>query len=593
MEKRIKENDGDGNDSGDFSDLRETNLDPRTNQAQVITKRHFGSRSSSHSKSTKAESKHSKNSKTLPIVPDIVNIGDESMSLADTTLGEQTAGRDRIRQHQKNHFIDLEAAYLASLSFEDESLYTSGKKSSSNIQSLRPSNEINEDYMNQDDFYISAAEKRGDSTGQVANVNHLDERSENPLIADGILALIDAELKENDTDSNNSTLYMGDPNESPISVALSNCDRKREVVDLVDFDDTKVLIPTEDDHEAALLEDFQASESDSLDLLDDVSHVDAEGHVEEKVLNASNSPNSPKGEDQDGLVAIYGKFSPTSPSDSRSSTTKRADNLGVPSSLLGVDESNEDPQPHAPVKRYVGKPWQPTTLQYRTRTLQASMSKMPRHLVPITTSPSGVPRVKDTVRHLSETAQMSLPDGMDGTVSSGSSYKEDDATPLEIEMKKGQETRSVGSHGLSHHLYEEEKFHTDFEDDLDQVEMHVSSIHKPEDRPLSPLSFSTADVVSQRDKPARSIRQRVVVVAPPGKLGIILANRRGGTGTVISEVRQSSVLIGALKAGDKLVEIDGQDVSSMLVAEITSILAFKSNHDRQLTLVTKVAKTQA
>jgi hypothetical protein len=284
-------------------------LDPRIPQAQVGKKRHFGSRSSSNSKSTKADSrasKASKNSKALPIIPDTVNVGDESMSLADTTLGEQTAGRDRTRPLKKKRFIDLEAAYLASPSFDEESLYTTGKKSSSNMYSLRPSSEINEDYMNQDDFYFSAAGKRGDSKGKVENVNHLGGISENSLIADRIVGLIDAELKEDDSDSNNSTFYMGDSNESPISVALSNCDRKRDVVD---FDDIKVLIPTEDDHDAcALLEEIQASDSDSLALLDEVSNVDAEGHGEEKLLTASSSS---EGEDQDVLVAIHSKSFPS------------------------------------------------------------------------------------------------------------------------------------------------------------------------------------------------------------------------------------------------------------------------------------------
>lgn len=64
-------------------------------------------------------------------------------------------------------------------------------------------------------------------------------------------------------------------------------------------------------------------------------------------------------------------------------------------------------------------------------------------------------------------------------------------------------------------------------------------------------------------------KNRVVVTVPPGKLGIILANRRDGMGTVVAEVKNSSSLKGVLSAGDKLVAIDGVDVTGMLVSQIT------------------------
>lgn len=47
-------------------------------------------------------------------------------------------------------------------------------------------------------------------------------------------------------------------------------------------------------------------------------------------------------------------------------------------------------------------------------------------------------------------------------------------------------------------------------------------------------------------------KQRVIVVAPPGKIGVVLINRHDGRGTVVSEVRNNSAVKGLLYTGDKL-----------------------------------------
>lgn len=81
-------------------------------------------------------------------------------------------------------------------------------------------------------------------------------------------------------------------------------------------------------------------------------------------------------------------------------------------------------------------------------------------------------------------------------------------------------------------------------------------------------------------------RSRITVVAPPGKLGIILANKADSKGTVVSGVRTSSVLSEKISPGDRIVAIDGEDVSRMTVSEITTIMARKSDFERILTVLT-------
>jgi hypothetical protein len=81
-------------------------------------------------------------------------------------------------------------------------------------------------------------------------------------------------------------------------------------------------------------------------------------------------------------------------------------------------------------------------------------------------------------------------------------------------------------------------------------------------------------------------RTKVDVLAPPGKLGIILANKADSKGTVVSGVRTSSVLVDKISPGDRIVAIDGEDVSRMTVSEITTIMSRKADYDRTLTVLT-------
>ena len=87
-------------------------------------------------------------------------------------------------------------------------------------------------------------------------------------------------------------------------------------------------------------------------------------------------------------------------------------------------------------------------------------------------------------------------------------------------------------------------------------------------------------------------RSRITVDAPPGKLGIILANKADSKGTVVSGVRTTSPLADKIAPGDRIVAIDGEDVSLMTVSEITTIMARKGDFDRTLTVLTTPRHTQ-
>jgi PDZ domain len=106
----------------------------------------------------------------------------------------------------------------------------------------------------------------------------------------------------------------------------------------------------------------------------------------------------------------------------------------------------------------------------------------------------------------------------------------------------------------------------------------------------SSVPASTSAGSARRIATAR--RSRITIQAPPGRLGIILANKADSRGTVVSGVRSNSALSDRISPGDRIVAIDGEDVSLMTVSEITTIMARKADFERTLTVLTTPRHTE-
>ena len=634
-----KENINDGNDSDGLTLLRMSDFDPNAPRAQIGKKRHFGSRGSS-SKSTKVETAF------VPVIPKIVDLGEDGQSLADTTIGDQTAGR---RPPKKKRFIDLDAAYA---SFDEESLYTSTneKASGRNLYGIQPSSEIFEDYMNNgtnlgvkidydDEFLYSDTGMAAAST----KMGLLGAIAPSLSMADRNRGLLDDELNGDDSDSFQSVLYMNDA-ESPISVALSNCDRDKsgDVRDFTDCDsNANVFIPMDDQEALGMLEDF-VTHSESVKFLDEAANVYVEGHDGHKLLAASISS---EGEDPATVAPEkYDSCTENSRSqrilstNSDSQVIHQMDRYGSLSSVA-TDSTSSPPEGRTPfvpikrtVKRNVIRPWAPTTRSYRTRPLGGvGLSKSHYSAQLNSTKPSvlsplrgdGSPESLEVRSSFSDKEEASvfsgrsdesdkvdswLFDGVGGTLGprsesadleslSGTSQKSGRSFTSQHSRKRQNSrirpTASVGSGGLSHASFGEEKSATEIpipslKDNVEQMETQTPQSVLPNNQPLSPIiatGVAKSAIGHVHLAKRMSSKQSVVVVAPAGKLGIILANRKDGKGSVVSEVRPSSVLQGSLIAGDKLVAIDGRDVTGMVVSQITSIMSARSNQERRLTIV--------
>ncbi len=86
----------------------------------------------------------------------------------------------------------------------------------------------------------------------------------------------------------------------------------------------------------------------------------------------------------------------------------------------------------------------------------------------------------------------------------------------------------------------------------------------------------------------------LAVLAPPGKLGIVLEEDNTGCtpiANVVGRLRISSVMANQICLGDRLVAIDDEDVSQMSVKEISEVMARKSDDEKVLVIKPSLIST--
>jgi hypothetical protein len=101
----------------------------------------------------------------------------------------------------------------------------------------------------------------------------------------------------------------------------------------------------------------------------------------------------------------------------------------------------------------------------------------------------------------------------------------------------------------------------------------------------SVIVASTSQSVSVSVEEAKISQQRVVV-APRGKLGIVVANTilNGRVGPAVHTVREGSPLEGLIHVNDVIVAINDVDTSKYTVGQLTKLMAASSEQERRITL---------
>ena len=78
---------------------------------------------------------------------------------------------------------------------------------------------------------------------------------------------------------------------------------------------------------------------------------------------------------------------------------------------------------------------------------------------------------------------------------------------------------------------------------------------------------------------------RIAIVAPAGKLGVIVASNPGSGLAYVSEINDFSPIKNEIRVGDQILEVDGEDVSKMKAIHISMLIGSKSkNFERVITV---------
>jgi len=80
---------------------------------------------------------------------------------------------------------------------------------------------------------------------------------------------------------------------------------------------------------------------------------------------------------------------------------------------------------------------------------------------------------------------------------------------------------------------------------------------------------------------------KFVIIAPPGKLGVVIDSLAGVGSAYVSDIKADSPIRGDLRLGDNLVAIDGEDVSRRKAVDISMMLARKSRQAERKITVTR------
>lgn len=124
------------------------------------------------------------------------------------------------------------------------------------------------------------------------------------------------------------------------------------------------------------------------------------------------------------------------------------------------------------------------------------------------------------------------------------------------------------------------------ENDLKRLQLQLADVLQTEMDGVPGENLSVSTSGEEQKLPVQPPKKKkIVVIVPPGKLGIVLANRHDGKGTIVAEIRPNSTMQGMVSPGDKIIGVDEKDVTHMLVNEITTLMASRASSERRLTFV--------
>lgn len=164
--------------------------------------------------------------------------------------------------------------------------------------------------------------------------------------------------------------------------------------------------------------------------------------------------------------------------------------------------------------------------------------------------------------------QIGMRPSVDGDVSTLS-----DPIPLNALANPRDETSTIGSFSLDY----------DYQKAYQQPS--VSDVQSFDEEPR--MYISADDETLQKQFVSE---EHFTVSAPSGTLGLVLEASEDSV-PVVSGIRSDSVLFEEVRIGDRLISVDGQDVSDMLTSEVSRLIASKKHQPiRRLVFIRPAAK---
>jgi C-terminal processing protease CtpA/Prc len=78
--------------------------------------------------------------------------------------------------------------------------------------------------------------------------------------------------------------------------------------------------------------------------------------------------------------------------------------------------------------------------------------------------------------------------------------------------------------------------------------------------------------------------EKIRVIVPPGKLGMVIDTPGGGC-PVVHNIKPESILVDRIQVGDQLVSVDQEDVTQMTAVQVSKLISLRSNQTRVLVFV--------
>ena len=86
--------------------------------------------------------------------------------------------------------------------------------------------------------------------------------------------------------------------------------------------------------------------------------------------------------------------------------------------------------------------------------------------------------------------------------------------------------------------------------------------------------------------------ERFDVVAPAGKLGMVIDTPNGGI-PVVHAIKDTSVLIDSVRVGDRLLSVDGEDCTGMTAMQVSKLISLKSNKPARVLVFARTPNNNA